>query len=85
MQDEEMMKHPERLSGGRDLPLPGIKTATDIEGAEEHFQEQGVDLESNELHAAGRVCTRCGRKSRTDEDARRTVSGGYQHEICDLA
>jgi hypothetical protein len=83
MRDEEM-KHPERLSGGRDLPLPGIKTATDMEGAEEHFLEQDVALEGNELHAAGRVCTRCGRKIGPEDDVRRTASGAYQHELCDL-
>jgi hypothetical protein len=83
MRDEEM-KHPERLSGGRDVPLPGIKTAIDMEGAEEHFEEPGVELEGNELHATGRVCTRCGRKIGVGEDVRRTASGAYQHEVCGL-
>ena len=66
------------------LPLPGIQTAHDIEGAEEHFLSTDADLESNELNASGRVCARCGQVIRPEDDARRTASGTYQHEICGL-
>jgi hypothetical protein len=43
-----------------------------------------VDLESNELHASGRVCARCGQAIRPEDDVRRTVRGTYQHEVCGL-
>ena len=67
-----------------DIPLPGIQTARDVEDAEGHFQAADADLESNELHASGRVCARCGQTIRPDEDVRRTASGAYQHEVCEM-
>lgn len=67
---------------GVNLPLPGIQTAHDIEDAEEHLLTGGADLESNELHASGRTCARCGQRLLPDEDVRRTVDGAYQHEFC---
>jgi hypothetical protein len=66
------------------IPLPGIQTAHDTEAAEEHLLIPEVDLESNELHASGRVCARCGQAIRPEDDVRRTVSGTYQHEVCGL-
>jgi hypothetical protein len=66
------------------IPLPGEKTAHDMEAAEEHFLDPGVDLESNELHASGRVCWRCGHPFQPGEDVRRTARGAYQHEVCGL-
>jgi hypothetical protein len=67
------------------VPLPGIQTAQDMEAAEEHFLSSGADIESNELHASGRVCARCGQAIQPGEDVRRTVSGSYQHELCGLS
>ena len=67
-----------------DLPLPGIKTARDIEDAQEHMLSPDAELESNELHASGRTCARCGQTIRPDEEVRRTASGAYQHEVCGL-
>jgi hypothetical protein len=66
------------------IPLPGIKTAHDIQEADEHFLEADADLESNELHTSGRVCTRCGQAIRPGEEVRRTARGTYQHEFCGL-
>jgi len=66
------------------VPIPGIQTAHDMEAAEEHFLSSDADLESNELHATGRVCERCGQAIQPGEDVRRTVSRGYQHELCPL-
>ncbi len=66
------------------IPLPGIKTAHDMGEAEEYFLSPDVDLESNELHADGRVCERCGQRIRPEDDVRRTVRGRYQHEVCGL-
>lgn len=67
---------------GHNLPLPGIQTAHDMEAAEEQLVITGLDPESNELHAAGRTCARCGQTISADQDVRRTASGAYQHEIC---
>jgi hypothetical protein len=72
----------DRPAGGRNIPLPGIKTAHDIQEADERFADADVDLESNELHAAGQVCERCGRAIKPADDVRRTASGGYKHEVC---
>jgi hypothetical protein len=66
------------------VPLPGIQTAQDMEAAGEHFLSPDADIESNELHATGRVCARCGEQIRPGEDVRRTANGGYQHELCPL-
>jgi hypothetical protein len=80
MQDETpRTDHP---AEGVDLPLPGIQTASDMQDAEQNLMDTSIDLESNELHAAGRMCARCGRTMDPDEDVRRTASGAYQHEIC---
>jgi len=80
MQDETpRTDHP---AEGVDLPLPGIQTARDMQAAEEQLTDIGIDLESNELHAGGRTCSRCGQTIRPDQDVRRTASGAYQHEIC---
>ena len=40
------------------IPLPGEQQAHGSEEAEEHLLIPDVDLESNELHASGRVCAR---------------------------
>ena len=81
MQDETPRSdHP---AEGVDLPLPGIQTARDMQDAEQNLTEAGIDLESNELHAGGRTCARCGQTIRPDEDVRRTASGAYQHEFCE--
>jgi hypothetical protein len=79
MPDDQTTDHP---AEGVNLPLPGIQTAHDIEDAEEHLLTGGAELESNELHASGRTCARCGQQLLPDEDVRRTVSGDYQHEFC---
>jgi hypothetical protein len=67
---------------GVNLPLPGIQTAHDMEEAETQLESAGADLESNELHASGQVCARCGQKFLPEDDVRRTASGAYQHEFC---
>jgi hypothetical protein len=67
---------------GVDLPLPGIQTAHDIQDAQEHLLNEGADLESNELHAGGQTCARCGQAIGPEDEVRRTASGAYQHEFC---
>jgi hypothetical protein len=66
------------------IPLPGDQQAVRVGEAEEHFVNPDSDLESNELHASGRVCARCGQPFRPEDDVRRTLRGTYQHEVCGL-
>jgi hypothetical protein len=81
MRDEQEPRT-DRPAEGVNLPLPGIQTAHDMEEAEEQLVSADFDLESNELHASGQTCARCGRKFQPGEDVRRTVSGAYQHDFC---
>ena len=81
MRDEQEPRT-DRPAGGVNLPLPGIQTAHDTEEAYEHLLSPGADLESNELHASGQTCARCGRTFQPGEDVRRTLSGAYQHDFC---
>ncbi len=53
-----------------------------MEDAGEHAQSPDAVLESNELHAGGKTCARCGREIQPGEDVRRTLSGAYQHDFC---
>lgn len=84
MMEDDKTPRTDRPAGGVDLPLPGIQTAHDMEEAEEHFLSADADLDSNELHASGQVCARCGRTLRPEDDVRRLASGAYQHEDCGL-
>ena len=70
---EDPTPRTDRPAEGGDLPLPGIEAGREIEEAQEHFVDVHADLESNELHAAGRTCARCGRVIQPDEDARNTA------------
>jgi hypothetical protein len=55
-----------------------------MEDAGEHLLSPDAVLESNELHAGGQTCARCGRAIQPGEDVRRTLSGAYQHDFCPL-
>lgn len=79
MYEQEPREH---AAEGVNVPYPGIQTAHDVEEAEEHALDAGIDLESNELHATGQTCARCGRQFLPGEDVRRTASGAYQHDTC---
>jgi hypothetical protein len=82
MTQNDQTPRTDRPPGGVDLPLPGIKTARDVQDAREHLVDPDVDFESHELHAEGRRCARCGRAIGPKEDVRRTAAGAYQHEFC---
>ena len=83
MRDEQEPRT-DRPAEGVDLPLPGVKTAHDMEDAGEHLVSPDAVLESNELHAGGKTCARCGREIQPGEDVRRALSGAYQHDTCPL-
>ncbi|SRR5712691_10276438 len=41
-----------------------------------------LDPESNEAHAPGQVCERCGATITASQDARRLPGGHWVHEVC---
>ena len=55
-----------------------------MQNAAERLINSDAVLESNELHASGKSCARCGRTFQPGEDVRRTPSGAYQHDTCPL-
>ena len=81
MQDEQEPRSDHPVEGVN-LPLPGVQTAHDMEDASEHLLTPDAILESNELHASGQTCARCGRTIQPEDEVRRTASGAYQHEFC---
>jgi hypothetical protein len=48
----------------------------------EDVEPEFVDAESNEAHAAGQVCERCGQVITAQQDARRRTDGRWVHEEC---
>jgi hypothetical protein len=65
-----------------DLRNPNEEEGRRLEYEDEHQTYGEADFEENELHATGQTCARCGRPIAPGQDVRRTVSGGYQHEVC---
>jgi hypothetical protein len=47
-------------------------------------EEDRSEWDDNELHAAGRVCARCGAVIEPGQDARLRADGRWAHEICPL-
>jgi hypothetical protein len=81
---EDQSAHVGRQHGGVELPPHVPMTTGDYEQAEEQFGQEDVDHEGHELHASGQMCVRCGRPIRPQDDVRRTASGAYEHEVCDI-
>jgi formylmethanofuran dehydrogenase subunit E len=52
------------------------------EHAREELEVDDLDPESNEAHAAGQVCERCGEVITATQDARLLPDGHWQHEVC---
>jgi len=51
--------------------------------ADEAGRPSDEDIASNELHAASdQVCAHCGQPIAAGADVRKTLSGGYVHEMC---
>ena len=84
MTGPESTPRTDRAAGANLPPIPGERMARQIEDATESAVDEDADLESNELHAGGRTCARCGATIRAGEDVRRTAAGLYQHEVCPL-
>jgi hypothetical protein len=49
-----------------------------------HDDDSEPEWDDNELHAAGRVCARCGAVIQPGQDARHRADGRWAHEICPL-
>jgi len=49
-----------------------------------HDDDSEDEWDSNELHAAGQVCARCGAVIQRGQDARLRADGRWAHEICPL-
>jgi len=61
-------------------PVPGDSTG--LAGAEGRATDAGADMETNELHAEGATCVRCGRAIGPADDVRHRLDGNYEHELC---
>jgi len=72
----------DRPAGAVEPPLPGEKSASNLQDYREHLVDAAADMEDNELHVTGHTCARCGRPIRPGDDVRRTASGHYEHEVC---
>jgi hypothetical protein len=48
----------------------------------EDAEVQYLDPESNEAHAPGQVCERCGRVITAGQDVRLRADGHWVHEVC---
>ena len=66
--------------------LPVEQDEEEEREAQEHEREdeevEFVDAESNEAHAPGQVCERCGQVIVTGQDARKRADGQWVHEEC---
>jgi hypothetical protein len=65
---------------------PGPGEAEEEREIGEHEREdeevEFLDPESNEAHAAGQVCERCGQTITAVQDARRRLDGQWVHDEC---
>ena len=77
-----MTEGPTSPSEGYRLRNPNEEAGRRLEDEDEHETYGEADFEENALHAGGQTCARCGRPIGPDDIVRRTVSGGYQHEVC---
>lgn len=63
-------------------PLPGEAGAVQFNNAEDTFTDADTDMETNELHAPGKTCARCGAVIEDGQDVRRRLDGTFQHDFC---
>ena len=79
--DEELLRQREqgyRSADGRESELERELA----DHAREDLEVDRLDPESNEAHAAGQVCARCGEVITAAQDVRRRADGQWQHEVC---
>ena len=79
--DEELL--PQQSRGFRQAEGPeGVAEREIREHEREDREVDYLDPESNEAHAAGQVCERCGEVITASQDVRRLPDGHWQHEVC---
>jgi hypothetical protein len=80
--EEERMR--QQAQGGR------LGDRVDLAGREIHEHDRAereleyLEPESNEAHAPGQVCERCGAVITASDDVRRLPDGRWIHEVCPL-
>lgn len=69
--------------GGREIE-EGLQEDLGVPRPEHGPREdnESGDWDSNELHAAGQTCARCGQVIEPSQDVRRLVNGQWVHEVC---
>lgn len=84
----EEERREERLA---ELREEGLLPVERDEAAEHELEDQEQeerdnlyldDADSNELHAPGQRCARCGQIIQPGEDVRMRADGKWQHEVC---
>jgi hypothetical protein len=74
----QQQRREERPAHGRE----GVAEDEIREHEREDLEVDYLDPESNEAHAAGQVCERCGQVITASQDVRRLPDGHWQHEVC---
>jgi hypothetical protein len=77
--DEERKRWEEEAPPG---PTEAEEEREFLERERQDEEVEFVDAESNELHAAGQVCERCGQVITAVQDVRRRPDGQWVHEDC---
>jgi hypothetical protein len=67
---------------GAPPPEHSIQSEQDHERDEERLSEYTSEWGSNEAHAPGQACARCGAAISPGQDVRRRADGTWVHEIC---
>jgi hypothetical protein len=77
--DEERKRFEEEAPPG---PTEAEEEEEFLEREREDEEVNFLDPESNEAHAAGQVCERCGQVITSVQDVRRRPDGQWVHEEC---
>jgi hypothetical protein len=80
--DEELLRQREQDYRSADARDEGVAEREIQEHEREELEADQLDSESNEAHAAGQVCARCGEVITAAQDVRRRADGQWQHEVC---
>jgi hypothetical protein len=79
----EEVRMRQQSQGPRQRPeREGVAEREIIEHDREDREVEYLDPESNEAHAAGQVCARCGQVITASQDVRRRPEGRWMHEVC---
>ena len=85
-EEERMTMQSERLRQQSEGVLPQDREDAPEREIMEHDREdrevEYLDPESNEAHAPGQVCGRCGAVITAGQDARLRADGRWVHEVC---